>query len=69
MDKIGALWKKKDKDYLSGTIEYEGAKIPILVFKNNRKEKDNQPDYNICLKTGQQESKPRGEQQDDDIPF
>ena len=50
---IGALWLKKAKTgttYMSGVIEKDGTKIPIVVFKNN-KEKDNQPDYRILEST------------------
>lgn len=58
-DRIGAIWKCKDgKDYFTGSIEGplnlgEGEKLKIVVFKNQRKEKDTQPDYNIL------KSKPR----------
>lgn len=50
--KIGSLWKhKKDNlSYLTGTIEViAGIPIRVCVFKNNKKEKDTQPDYNIVL--------------------
>lgn len=76
-DRIGAIWKGKDgKDYFTGSIEGplnlgEGEKLKIVVFKNQRKEKDTQPDYNIL------KSKPREGGQgtakqgdfDSDIPF
>ena len=50
--KIGALWKKKKGDlvYLVGEVEQiVGSPLKIVVFKNTKKEKDNQPDWNICL--------------------
>lgn len=49
MINIGGLWKhksKKDgKSYLQGSIN--GAKL--LVFPNQNKTKENQPDYNMFL--------------------
>lgn len=50
--KIGALWLRKSKDgmtFLSGTLEDLRGTIQIAVFKNDRKEKENQPDYQIVL--------------------
>ena len=46
---IGALWKKEKngKQFLSGTIEAFGQKIKVCVFKNDKKEKETQPDYRI----------------------
>ncbi len=49
---IGAFWEKTSAnglDYLSGVIEIEDKKYYLAVFKNTRKDKDNQPDYNIYL--------------------
>ena len=62
-DKIGALWVKRD--FLSGNIEIDGKKIPIVCFKNTlKKEGEKTPDYNILI------SKPREEKKDDSpIPF
>ncbi len=57
--KIGALWLKTSKDgetFYSGVIEDLRGDIPIVVFQNNRKEKENQPDYNIVLSEGRKES-------------
>ena len=50
--KIGALWVRKSKDgrtYMSGLIKDMHGEIQIAVFKNDKKEKENQPDYNIVL--------------------
>jgi len=65
-DKIGALWIKTSVkgDFLSGNIEIDGKKIPIVCFKNTlKKEGENTPDYNILI------SKPREEKKDNLIPF
>lgn len=49
---IGALWEKFTKagqSYFTGNVEVNGAKIKIVVFKNNKKSKETQPDYNILI--------------------
>lgn len=48
--KIGALWLKKTQDgktYMSGVIQFPGTEMSFAVFKNEEKQQDNQPDYNI----------------------
>ena len=52
---IGALWKHTAKQgntgvFLRGTLD-QGAlgDVPIAVFKNTRKNKENEPDYRIVL--------------------
>jgi len=71
--KIGALWIKQTQDgrnYLSGVIQDLSGDINIAVFKNDKKEADKQPDYNIVLS---ERSKPapqvEGAPGPDDIPF
>lgn len=71
--KIGALWIKQSQDgrnYLSGVIQDLSGDINIAVFKNDKKEADKQPDYNIVLS---ERSKPapqvEGSPGPDDIPF
>ncbi len=49
--RIGALWLKTSKDgetFYSGVIQDLRGDIPIVVFKNTRKEKETQPDFNIA---------------------
>jgi len=65
--KIGALWKNKSKDgnkpFLSGLIDTGLlGRIRVAVFKNELKEKNEQPDYHILL------SDPP-EKQLEDVPF
>jgi len=48
--KCGALWKRESNDgkkYHTGVIETMFGQIQIAVFKNDKKEKENQPDFNI----------------------
>lgn len=51
---IGALWKreKDEKVYFSGVIRDLHGEINIAVFPNNRKEAENQPDFNIVVSWG-----------------
>lgn len=49
---IGALWVRVMKDgkkYMTGTLNDLSGDIRIAVFPNNRKEKENQPDFQIVL--------------------
>ena len=50
--KIGALWSKKTgdgKEYFTGVISDLRGEIQIVVFRNGKKESENQPDYDILL--------------------
>jgi uncharacterized protein (DUF736 family) len=67
--KIGALWKRKSeggKTFLSGVIQDLRGDIQIAVFINDRKEKDNQPDFNI-VRSEQKEEKKQGQYDDFDF--
>ncbi len=58
--KIGALWSKKTsdgKEYFSGVISDLRGEIQIVVFKNDKKENENQPDYDILLSEPKEENK------------
>lgn len=68
---IGAIWlrkTKKEETYLSGQLELEGKdgpKIKIVAFKNNYKERDNQPDFYIQKAMPVESPK----KNDSDVPF
>lgn len=71
--KIGALWVRETQDgkkFMSGLIETLNGDVQIAVFKNDKKEKENQPDYNIVLS---ERSKPQAQPDQapapEDIPF
>jgi len=82
---IGALWSKQSKggaNYFSGSIEIEGKKTQIVVFKNQFKKEEKHPDWKIFVSVPQgQQNKPEPEKQenaepetasqgvDDDLPF
>lgn len=64
---IGALWfnKGKKQNYMTGQIEIDEKQYKIVVFKNNYKQEDNQPDYRIYFKA----EKPAEQEEIDDLPF
>lgn len=47
--KIGAFWVKQSNDtrYLSGQIEVNGKKIPVVLFKNQNKKLEKHPDWEL----------------------
>ena len=58
--KIGALWSKETTEgleYFTGVISDLRGEIQIVVFKNDKKESENQPDYNILLSELKEEEK------------
>lgn len=66
---IGALWISESKNgakYMSGSIEIDGVKHKIVVFKNTFKEEDKHPDYRIFPSTPRSDPAPEAS---DDIPF
>lgn len=60
-DELGALWEKTSArgTYFTGTIGDQ----KVVVFKNDRKTKENQPDWRIL------KAKPRESVPADDIGF
>lgn len=45
---IGSLWLKESKDntkYFSGVLKDLRGDIPVVIFKNGKKESEKQPDY------------------------
>lgn len=58
-DEIGALWlkEKNGKKYLTGKIDGIGQ---IVVFKNDRKNSEKQPDYRILRSQPREQSQDQG---------
>ena len=66
--KVGALWKnqssKDGKAYLAGFVDLGiHGQARVVIFKNELKEKENQPDFHILL------SEQNGDKKDDEMPF
>jgi uncharacterized protein (DUF736 family) len=53
LKKIGAMWKKQGKrgEFLTGQVEVDGKKVDFVVFPNDRKESEKQPDFVINIRT------------------
>jgi hypothetical protein len=71
MIKITGLWKATDKNgntYIRGNFSNS---TQVLIMKNNFKNSDNEPDYNLFLvpKKRKTESNLQDQQQEDNIPF
>lgn len=70
--KIGALWKRKTQDgktFLSGVIQDMRGDINVAVFANDRKEKDNQPDFNIVRSEQREQREEVKQEKNDDFNF
>jgi uncharacterized protein (DUF736 family) len=69
---IGSAWKKeKDgKNYLSCVIQVPFlGELNFAMFKNDKKEKDNQPDYMIVWSMKRKAESEKGNPFNDDVPF
>jgi hypothetical protein len=77
---IGGLWLKDGKNgkFMSGNIDLkelaeqtsETEKIPIIIFKNDRKkEGENTPDYRIFLGKPKEKQEPIPEERSELEPF
>jgi len=57
LNKVGAGWAKKSKDntkFLSvELINPFGENVSLLIFPNDKKEKDGQPDYQVYKPSGE----------------
>jgi len=75
MKNIGVLWTKKSEKgtYLSGVLNDLRGDIRIAVFKNDRKEKDSQPDYRIVVITDEEKKQEPKQnyfpEEDSEMPF
>lgn len=70
-ESIGALWINESEKgkYMSGVVEINGEKHPIVVFKNSYKKEEKHPDYRILPKKQKAQDSQKSEDFKDDIPF
>lgn len=73
-EELGALWaKKNDKgDFMTGQLKVNGEVIPVVVFFNQNKTKETQPDWRILRSEPRQPKEnplPEKEVNPEDIPF
>ena len=72
LKRISGLWLKSGKrgSYMTGgTTEPIPAGAKLLVFKNDRKQSDNDPDYTLHLATDDDGGDQQPRQQSADNPF
>lgn len=72
--KIGGAWKKQTKDgktFLSVSITIPlFGNVNFAIFPNDKKEKDNHPDYNVVWGDKKQsQNSDNNPLNDDNIPF
>ena len=70
-DSIGALWERTGPHgkYLSGEVEVEGKKIPIIAFPNEYKKEEKHPDWRIKVRKPVSRDEAQADIQPGDIPF
>jgi uncharacterized protein (DUF736 family) len=52
LTEVGAFWNKVGNSgakFLSGSVEIQDKKFRAMIFKNNNKTSENQPDYRLLL--------------------
>lgn len=57
-NEMGALWRREDKNgntYYSGVVKTDEAAYEVVMFQNNYKNKDNQPDLRILRRSNKPE--------------
>jgi len=77
MKKCGALWKRRSKegrDFLAGVLNGKelpkiDEDIPIIFFKNDRKETEKQPDYFLFLSEPREKKEEPQPEKEQDVPF
>ena len=66
---LTGLWVNESKDgkrYMAGNL----GGVRILVFKNQHKRKDNDPDYTLCLAERERKNdNAPADEKDSDVPF
>lgn len=71
-NELGCLWEKSGSKgpYFTGTLEIDGTKHAVVVFKNGNKKSDKAPDWRILKAQPRQQAEPPIDPRtDDNIPF
>ena len=75
-NELGCLWAKTSArgEYFTGSIEIDGVKHAIVVFKNTSKRSDKAPDWRILKSQPRQGGEPKttdavDQINDESIPF
>jgi uncharacterized protein (DUF736 family) len=66
-NEIGVLWSKTSArgDYMTGSVEIDGVKHPVVLFKNGNKRNKKSPDWRILKATPREKLASA----DEDAPF
>jgi uncharacterized protein (DUF736 family) len=66
-NELGVLWAKTSArgDYMTGSLEIDGVKQPIVVFRNGNKRNEKSPDFRILKATPREKLASA----DEDAPF
>jgi uncharacterized protein (DUF736 family) len=67
-NELGVLWAKSSArgDYMTGSLEIDGVKHPIVVFRNGNKRNEKAPDFRILKATPREKL---ASTEDDSAPF
>ena len=71
LKKVGAAWVNAEKGYIrivmsqGQTLEYG---VRAYLFPAKEKKSDRSPDYNLCIRTDDDDDQPK-KVKDEDIPF
>jgi uncharacterized protein (DUF736 family) len=69
MIEVTGLWEKRDKN---GNTFFTGSLggVSVMIFKNSKKQKENQPDWRVYFAEKDFEKKPQSQSDDsDNLPF
>ena len=60
-NELGVLWEKTGGkgQYFTGSIEIDGVKHPIVVFKNGNKRNEKAPDWRILKSQPREKAEPK----------
>ena len=68
MLKLSGLWVNTDKNGKKYMVGYLGQQR-VLIMKNNFKEEENQPDYNLYVAEGPKQQEEAADFEEEDAPL